>query len=66
MPGLDCVQAKLEVIRQAMWAALPNEDAEGKPFSGSYWCETDYDGNHQPPSRRAPHSLPACCTDAEQ
>ncbi len=40
---IPALQAKLEVIRQAMWAALPNEDSAGKPFSGSYWCETDYD-----------------------
>jgi len=47
------------VIRQAMWAALPNEDAEGKPFSGSYWCETDYDGERQPPFP-PPSALLAC------
>ena len=40
---IPALQAKLEIIRQAMWKALPNEDADGQPFSGSYWCETDYD-----------------------
>lgn len=40
---IPAMQAKLQKIRLALWAALPNEDAEGKPFSGSYWCETDYD-----------------------
>ena len=40
---IPALQKKLEVIRRAMWAALPNEDSEGRPFSGSYWCETDYD-----------------------
>ena len=40
IPGL---QAKLEKVRQRLWKALPNEDPEGKPLSGSYWCETDYD-----------------------
>lgn len=40
---IPALQAKLEEIRKAMWTALPNTDAEGNPFSGSYWCETDYD-----------------------
>ena len=37
------MQAQLQQVRLALWKALPNTDADGKPFSGSYWCETDYD-----------------------
>jgi len=40
IPGM---QAKLKEIRLALWKALPDVDPEGEPFSGSYWCETDYD-----------------------
>jgi FAD/FMN-containing dehydrogenase len=36
-------QAQLAAVRDALWKALPNVDAAGKPLSGSYWCETDYD-----------------------
>lgn len=37
------LQAQLQVVREALQAALPNEDEQGRPFSGSYWAETDYD-----------------------
>jgi hypothetical protein len=40
---IPALQTKLEQVRQALWEALPNEDGNGNPFSGSYWCETDYD-----------------------
>ena len=40
---ISTLHAQLERVRQALWAALPNEDAAGQPLSGSYWCETDYD-----------------------
>jgi len=40
---IPAIQAQLERVRHALWAALPNVDSEGKPLSGSYWCETDYD-----------------------
>jgi len=37
------LRALHQKVRLAVWKALPNTDAKGKPFSGSYWCETDYD-----------------------
>jgi len=37
------IQATLDNVRKVLWAALPNTDADGKPFSGSYWNEGDYD-----------------------
>ena len=41
---IPAMQARLQEVRAALWAALPNVDAAtGQPFSGSYWCETDYD-----------------------
>ena len=40
---IPALQAQLGAVRDALWKALPNVDAEGKPLSGSYWCETDYD-----------------------
>jgi len=36
--------AALAAARAAMWAALPNVDAEGVPLSGSYMHEYDYEG----------------------
>lgn len=39
---IPALQAQLAKVREALWAALPNFDAGGKPLSGSYWCETDY------------------------
>jgi|EP01047_Picozoa_sp_COSAG01_P035681 hypothetical protein len=40
---IPALQAKLQSVRLALWKALPDVDQQGKPFSGSYWCETDYD-----------------------
>jgi FAD/FMN-containing dehydrogenase len=40
---IPAMQEQLQQVRLALWEALPNTDTEGKPFSGSYWCETDYD-----------------------
>jgi hypothetical protein len=40
---IPALQAQLNEVRKELWMALPNEDTNGKPFSGSYWCETDYD-----------------------
>lgn len=37
------LQEQLSKMRDILYAALPNEDSTGKPLSGSYWCETDYD-----------------------
>ena len=36
---IPAMQAKLQEIRLALWKALPNEDADGKPFSGTYFVE---------------------------
>jgi hypothetical protein len=33
---------KVDIVRDILDVALPNVDAAGKPFSGSYWSETDY------------------------
>merc|ERR1711964_902042 len=40
--GIPAVKTKLGRVRDILWDALPNTDANGKPFSGSYWAETDY------------------------
>jgi hypothetical protein len=37
------LQAQLAQARSALWKALPNVNEDGKPLSGSYWAETDYD-----------------------
>lgn len=37
------LQAQLAQARHALRKALPNLAADGKPLSGSYWAETDYE-----------------------
>jgi len=37
------LQLQMDKVRQTLQKALPNVDEKGKPFSGAYWCETDYE-----------------------
>ena len=39
------MHAALAVAKEAMWAALPNVDGRGLPFSGSYMHEHDFEGD---------------------
>lgn len=32
----------MDKVRDTLRSALPNIDADGEPFSGAYWSETDY------------------------
>ena len=41
---IPAIQQELDIVRDVLWNALPNIDpVTKKPFSGSYWCETDYE-----------------------
>eukprot|EP00035_Acanthoeca_spectabilis_P023021 m.447216 g.447216 ORF g.447216 m.447216 type:complete len:663 (-) comp19484_c0_seq1:10-1998(-) len=39
---IPALQERLAQVRDVLWEVFPNIDAGGRPFSGSYWCETDY------------------------
>ena len=55
---IPAMQAELEKVRQKLWKALPNLDADGHPLSGSFWAETDCTTGSPCPARLSQTSKP--------